>query len=105
MESDLLKAILMTVGRQAFSIEELVKLVAPTSGGEKQLQAYNLCDGQHTQAQITKAIGLDKGSLSRTIARWVEAGIVHRVGSDELPLHVYPLPKSAWRLNKLEQAK
>jgi hypothetical protein len=46
------------------------------------------------QAEISKGARLDKGSLSRSISRWIEAGIVVRVGTDQHPLHVYPLAKS-----------
>lgn len=95
----LLKAILTMLGRQAFPPAELSKLISPTAGGEKQLQAYNLCDGCTAQSEIGKRLQLDKGSLSRTISRWVEAGIVIRVGKDQYPMHIYPLPKEHVRSN------
>lgn len=88
---DLLKAILSTVARTAFPPDVLAKIIAPTSGSEKQLVAYNLCDGKTPHAEITKKAKLDKGNFSRAVARWVEAGVVVRVGPDRLPLHVYPL--------------
>jgi DNA-binding HxlR family transcriptional regulator len=91
----LLRAILATVSRQVFPPSEIKKIVSPTAGGEKQLAAYNLCDGRTPQAEIGKRLKLDKGSLSRSIARWIEAGIVVRVGHDQLPLHVYALPKES----------
>lgn len=89
----LLRAILATTARQVFPAEELVKLIAPTSSGEKQLLAYNLCDGTTHQAEIVKKANLDKGNLSRSISRWIEIGIIIRVGKEQCPLHVYPLPK------------
>ena len=89
----LLKAILATIGRQAFPPDDLKKIVSPTAGGNKKFQAYNLCDGQNSQAEIAKKTGLDRGNLSRSISRWIEAGVVLRVGGDEKPLHIYPLPK------------
>ena len=88
----LLKGILATVGRTAFPPEALHKIVAPTAGSAKQVLAYNLCDGQTPQAEIGKKAKLDNGSLSRSIAKWVEAGVVIRVGADGHPLHLYPLP-------------
>lgn len=89
----LLQAILGIVARQTFPPAELAKLIAPTSGGEKQLVAYNLCNGKNSQAEIGKQANVDKGSLSRSIARWMELGIVIRVGHEQLPLHIYALPK------------
>src|SRR5438874_10422326 len=89
----LLKAILATVARTTFPPDVLFKIVAPTAGSDKQLLAYNLCNGETSQAEIGKKATLDQGSLSRSIAKWIEAGVMVRVGSEQLPLHVYPLSK------------
>ena len=87
----LLKGILATVGRTAFPPEKLYKIIAPTTGSTKQVLAYNLCDGETPQAEISKRAKLDRGNLSKTIAKWVEAGVVVRVGADGHPLHLYHL--------------
>ena len=87
----LLKGILATLGRTAFPPETLQKIIAPTTGSGKQLLAYNLCDGETPQTEIGKRAKLDRGSLSRSIAKWIEAGVIIRVGADENPLHLYPL--------------
>jgi hypothetical protein len=76
----LLKGILATVARTAFPPEALHKIVAPIAGSEKQVHAYNLCNGETPQMIIGKKAQLDPASVSRSIARWVEAGIVIRVG-------------------------
>lgn len=99
----LLRAILATLARSTFPPSELLKIVATASGGKKQIDAYNLCDGHTPQADIGKKAQIDKGSLSRSISRWVEAGIVVRIGPNELPLHVYPLHGD--NLKKAEQRK
>jgi hypothetical protein len=64
---------------------------APTVGSARQVLAYNLCDGETPQADIGKKAKLDSGNLSRTIAKWVEAGVAIRVGAEGHPLHLYPL--------------
>jgi DNA-binding MarR family transcriptional regulator len=89
-----LKAILATVARQTFPPAQLADMVAPRSDSIKQIAAYNLCDGQHSQAQIATKTGLDSSNLSKAISRWVDLGIVIKVGegSDLKPVHVYPLP-------------
>jgi predicted transcriptional regulator len=89
-----LRAILATVARQTFSSSSIYETVAIGSDKAKQLQAYNLCDGSRSQSEIAKAAGLDQGSFSRTMGRWIDAGIVIRVGEgrEVRPLHVYPLP-------------
>jgi DNA-binding HxlR family transcriptional regulator len=90
----LLRAILATVARRTFPTADIYKIVAPVAGSDKQLAAYNLCDGETPQAEIGKRAKLDKGNLSRSISRWIEAGIVVRVGEDQYPMHVYPLTRS-----------
>ena len=91
----LLKGILATVARTAFPPETLYKIIAPTLGSDRQVLAYNLCDGETPQSVICKKAKLDAGNLSRSIARWIEAGVVIRVGADQFPLHLYPLTKPA----------
>lgn len=87
----LLKGILATVGRATFPPDTLHKIIAPTVGSAKQVQAYNLCDGETPQAEIARRAKLDKGNLSKTITKWVEAGVVIRVGPEGHPLGLYKL--------------
>lgn len=89
----LLKAILATVARQTFPPTELVKLITANTGGAKQIMAYNLCDGGTAQSEICKQTKIDPASLSRSIARWIEIGILIRIGDEQNPLHLYPVPK------------
>lgn len=95
VNESLLRAILATVSRQVFPPEDVVKILSARGGGKKQIAAYGLCDGATQQSEVGKRVGLDKGSLSRSISRWLEAGIVVRIGPDDLPLHVYPLPRGS----------
>jgi hypothetical protein len=96
IETNILRrAILGMTARQAISVDDLVLAVAPKGAGVAQMEAYNLCDGSRTQGQIAKEIGLDPGNFSRTVARWIEAGIVMKIGDarDATLLHIYPLPR------------
>jgi predicted transcriptional regulator len=95
MTESLLRAILMTVGRTAFRPKDVYRIVTPYARSEKNLKAYNLCDGRTPQHEIAQRAKLDKGQLSRAITKWIEAGVVVRVGDEELPLHVYPLSKDS----------
>jgi len=95
VNESLLRAILATVSRQVFPPDDIVKILSAGSGGKKQIAAYNLCDGVLQQSEIGRRAGLDKGNLSRSISRWLEAGIVVRVGPDNLPLHLYSLPTAS----------
>jgi CRP-like cAMP-binding protein len=90
-----LRAILATVARQAFPPEKLVEIMG-RNAGEKQYRAFNLCDGTRTQADIAKELGLDPANFSKSLGRWVDAGIVIRVGEgrEVRPVHLYPLPES-----------
>ena len=90
-----LRAILATVARQTFSPVRIIEIMG-SAAGEKQRRAFNLCDGSRTQAEIAKELGLDQANFSKTIGRWVDEGIVIRLGEkrEARPLHVYPLPDS-----------
>lgn len=89
----LLRAILSVLARQTFPPERLLEIVDPTGQRGKQLKAFNLCDGTASQAEIAKAAQLDQGSLSRTVTRWIEQGVVFRLGEgrDAKLLHVYAI--------------
>lgn len=97
MDSDnaFLRAILATVARQTFTPSKILEIMGPAAG-EKQYRAFNLCDGTRTQAEIAKELGLDPGNLSKTLSRWIDEGILIRIGEkrDSRPLHVYPLPEA-----------
>ena len=94
MQQQLLRAILATVARQTFSTEYIVEKVAIGADKVKQVNAYNLCDGSRSQAEIAKAVGLDAGNFSRTVSRWIDLGIVIKLGEarDIKLIHVYPIP-------------
>src|SRR3569623_3581685 len=95
LQGAFLRAILATVARQTFSPTRILEIMGATAG-EKQQRAFNLCDGTKTQADIAKELGLDQSNFSKTIARWVDEGIVIRLGEkrEARPLHVYPLPEA-----------
>ena len=90
-----LRAILATVARQTFSLSDILSHVAPRSGSEKQVAAYNLCDGTRSVTQIASEADLDKSNLRRSINRWIDAGIVVKIedGQEVRPVHVYSIPE------------
>jgi predicted transcriptional regulator len=100
MSESLLRAIFATVARSTFAPQQVFRMVTPHGGSDRQLTAYNLCDGNTPQADIAKEAKLDKGAMSRALTRWIEAGIVVRIGKDQLPLHVYPLSKETLKIAK-----
>jgi len=91
----LLRAVLSVAGRQAFPQDRLIEIVLFKGAGEKQLRAFNMCDGAKGQAEIAKALKIDRGNFSRTVSRWIDEGIVFRLGEgrDAKLLHVYALPE------------
>jgi DNA-binding MarR family transcriptional regulator len=93
----LLRAILRVTARGAIPPKTLAEIVVPSGSSEKQWKAYNLCDGSKTQGEIAKSLKLDSGNFSRTLSRWIDEGVVVRLGDgrDAKLLHVYPLTKEA----------
>ncbi len=91
----LLRAILSVTARQTFPPDKLTEIVLSKRASAKQLTAFNLCDGTSTQSDIAKSLKLDQGNFSRTVARWVDEGVVFRIGKgrEAKLLHVYPLNK------------
>ncbi|SRR6266540_1739305 len=95
----LVQCLIHVVGRAAVSEEQVRKIVAT---GEKQVEAFNLCDGTLTQKEVVEKVGLDQGSVSRSMTRWVENGVAFWIGegSDARLLHIFPIP-----LTKVPRAK
>lgn len=91
----ILRAIWSSIAKVAIPPRKLVEIVAPKGKAEKQIKAYNLCDGSRTQSDIAKSLKLDSGNFSRTVGRWVEEGVVIRLGNgrDARLLHAYFLTK------------
>lgn len=91
----LLRAQLAVVGRSVVSPRELLDIIAPTNrGADKNLKAYNLCDGTRIQSAVAKESKLDSGNFNRTVARWIEAGVLFEVpvGDGVHLRHLYPVP-------------
>lgn len=89
----LLVAILQTVARSAFDDRKLREIVVSRGAGQSQLVAYNLCDGTRSQSEVAKAAGLDTGNFSRTVSRWIECGVMFKLGEgrEAKLLHAYPV--------------
>ncbi|MCZ6744421.1 MAG: helix-turn-helix domain-containing protein [Alphaproteobacteria bacterium] len=90
--SSLLRALISLTGHSVFDQGQLREIIGKKS--EKLILAYNLCDGTNTQQEIARKVKLDPSNFSKAVGRWIEAGILFRVESDDktMLLHVYPLP-------------
>jgi hypothetical protein len=86
---ELLRILIQLNGRQAFPPETLREIV----GGGRNVEAYNLCDGNRTQAEVVKAAKVDQGQFSKTATRWAQEGVLFKLGSgrETTLLHLYPL--------------
>ena len=91
---DLLRCAIQVMGRFAVPPDRVSDVVGTSA---KQLRAYNLCDGTRTQGEVANSAGLDRGNFSRTATRWVESGVLFRIGNgnDAKLLHIYPLVKGS----------
>lgn len=88
----ILKALLATTGRATFSVEQIHAIINPKGNRSKQIKAYSLADSSLSQGDIAKKLKLDSGNFSRTVNRWVDAGIMFRL-DDNVLLHIYPVPE------------
>lgn len=96
-DEQLLRAILAVNARQTFPPDRLAELIAPDKRKkDRRREAFNMCDGTRSQTEIQRSLKLDGGNFSRTVARWVAAGIVFKIkdGAEERLLYVYPLPEN-----------
>jgi len=101
---ELLRFLVQLTARHVFPEEALRKIIGSSA---RQVAAYNLCDGTRTQAEIAKASKLDQGQFSRTAARWAEAGVLFKVGTDREVklLHLYPLSSAQSSQRKKDGAE
>ena len=105
--NDLLKALININGRNAFKERDLIQIISPKGIQDKQIKAYNLCDGKNSQSDIVKMLKFDKSNFSKSILRWIEAGIIFRVDNDNgiKLLHIYPLSEATIKQLKKESKK
>lgn len=91
--SQLLKAVVSLLGRSQFAEEELRKRVVPARSQAQYIEAYNLCDGTRTRADVAKAVSLDKDNFNKVVNRWLEQGVLFELGPARSPrlLHLYHL--------------
>ena len=89
----LLQMLINVIARGSFPEDRVRKIVCSARSSEKHLEAYNLCDGNNKLIDIAEQVELDRGNLSKVMARWVDAGVVFEVGKGNQVkfLHLYPL--------------
>ena len=86
----LILCLIQVIGRTAMPSDNVREIVGRGSGNVK---AFNMCDGSRTQSEIARKLRMDGGNFSRTVRRWIEAGVVFDIGSENESriLHIYPL--------------
>jgi hypothetical protein len=51
-----------------------VAMLREIVGSGRYVDAYNLCDGTRTQAEVDKVAKVDQSPFSRTSSRWIQGG-------------------------------
>jgi len=93
---ELLRVLIGVMGRVAFPPKALRDVVrGPGRAADKYVKAYNLCDGTRSMREVGRMSELDSSNMIKAISRWVEAGVVFRLGSEGRPVHLYRLGDSA----------
>lgn len=89
---ELLRVLIAVTGRVAIPEARLRVLVGRNPRtGDKYMAAYDLCDGSRGVSEIARLSGLDHGNLSRTITRWVDQGVMFKLGWDARSVQLYRL--------------
>jgi hypothetical protein len=91
---ELLRALLATAGRVAVPPDELRRIVSPSSS-PKYINAYNLCDGTLGVTEVARRSGLDKANLAKSVNRWVDVGVMFKIGDAPNLLHLYRISGGA----------
>jgi len=94
---ELLRPLLSLIGRAVIPPKTVAELV----GTGKQLAAYNLCDGTKKQSEVVEQVKIDSGNFSRIVTKWIEAGILFRIGEgrEARLLHVYPISADVGKMS------
>jgi len=104
--TDLLRALVGLIGRAAFPEHKLRDLVSP-SGNSAYFHAYRMCDGRTPLTAIVKQTGIDSSNLSKAVGKWVDAGVMFRIGPKHLPLNLYavtqPVGKAASKRGRADK--
>ena len=102
----LMRMLLSVIARGPYPEDRVRKIVAPTKSSGGYLNAYNLCDGKHTRAEIAKLTGLDKDNLNKVVKRWIASGVIFEIEQDGHVnlLHLYPLTVDAPAKSKSKSA-
>jgi hypothetical protein len=89
-EADLLRCLVQVIGRATIPPMEVLSVVGKR---KKQIKAFNLCDGSRTLRDIARKSQINQGNLSRTTTRWLEQGILFRIGEGKAArfMHIYPV--------------
>jgi hypothetical protein len=101
---ELVRILIQVNGRLAFSEEALRSAIGDS---QSLVDAYNLCDGTRSQAEVVKESKVDQGNFSRVSKRWVEDGILFRIGTgrEMKPLHLYAVSSSIKTTLKAESVQ
>lgn len=80
------EVVVKLLAKIAFSQNEVAEIVAGTKQNKtKWLTTFNLCDGEKSQKELCEGAGVDKGSLSRAIKIWHQAGIIYYLEDTKYP--------------------
>jgi hypothetical protein len=95
----LLECLIQVIGRVAIPIDRVYEIVGTN---DKQIKAFNLCNGVVTQLEVAKKCGIDPGNFNRIITKWVENGVAFWIGSgkDARVMHIYSIPSITKKKSK-----
>lgn len=74
------EVIITLLGRVAFKDEEIRGIVKrQKKNPKKYVEAYNVCDGEHTVSQLAKVAGVSQPNMTNVLKSWEESCIIYEV--------------------------
>lgn len=74
------EVIISLLGRMAFTEEKVREIVTKRKRNpEGYIEGYNACNGEHTVSQIADIVGVGQPTMTETLQKWEEIGIIYEV--------------------------
>lgn len=103
---DAQEVMIRLLGRIAFTEKEVYKKVVgirKEKDKEIWINAFNLCDGEHNQAEIVSKTGVNQGNFSTALKNWKQMGIIFYVNTKDKDGKEKICPMAITRIEEIKE--